>query len=45
MWGTIKANDLINKGINIWVYKLNERVFAGVELANILNKDIGLEQK
>ena len=45
MWETVKTNNLKNKGLNIWVYEPNERVFAGVELDNIPNDDIGLEQK
>ena len=45
MWETVKANNLKNKGLNIWVYESNDRVFAGVELENIPNNDTGLEQK
>ena len=45
MWETIKANNLENKGINIWVYEPNEMVFAGVELKNIPQHNTGLEQK
>ena len=45
MWETVKANNLKNKGLNIWVYEPNDRVFAGVELDNIPSSDIGLEQK
>ena len=45
MWERVKANNLKNKGRNIWVYEPNERVFAGVELDNIPSKDTGLEQK
>ena len=45
MWETVKANNLKNKGMNIWVYEPNEMVFAGVELDNIPERDIGLEQK
>ena len=45
MWETVKANKLKNKGLNIWVYEPNERVFAGVELDNIPSNEIGLEQK
>jgi hypothetical protein len=44
-WETVKANNLKNKGINIWVYEPNEMVFAGVELENIPEHDSGLEQK
>ena len=45
MWQAVKANNLKNKGLNIWVYEQNERVFAGVELNDIPNQDTGLEQK
>jgi hypothetical protein len=45
MWQTVKSNNLKNKGLNIWVYEENESVFAGVELNEILNNNIGLEQK
>jgi hypothetical protein len=45
MWKTVKAKELKNKGINIWVYEPNERVFAGVELHNTPPGDTGLEHK
>jgi predicted transcriptional regulator YdeE len=45
MWQTIKSNNLKNKGLNIWVYEQDQRVFAGVELNDIPNPDTGLEQK
>jgi effector-binding domain-containing protein len=45
MWQTVKSNNLKNKGLNIWVYEQNERVFAGVELNDIPIQDTGLEQK
>ena len=45
MWQTVKANNIKNKGLNIWVYEQDQRVFAGVELVGIPNHDIGLEQK
>jgi predicted transcriptional regulator YdeE len=45
MWQTVKSNNLKNKGLNIWVYEQNERVFAGVELNEIPKQDTGLEQK
>ncbi len=45
MWQTVKSNNLKNKGLNIWVYEQDQRVFAGVELNGILNQDTGLEQK
>jgi hypothetical protein len=45
MWQTVKAKELKNKGINIWVYEPNEKVFAGVELYNPPGHDTGLEHK
>ena len=45
MWQTVKSNNLKNKGLNIWVYEQDQRVFAGVELNDIPNQDTGLEQK
>ncbi len=42
---TVKTKELENKGINIWVYETNEKVFAGVELYNSPNPDTGLEHK
>lgn len=45
MWQTVKANNLKNKGFNIWIYEQDEKVFAGVELYNIPGPDIRLEQK
>lgn len=45
MWQTVKTKELKNKGINIWVYETNEKVFAGVELDNSPNHDTGLEHK
>lgn len=45
MWQTVKSKGLKNKGINIWVYEPNEKLFAGVELDTIPEYDTGLEQK
>jgi hypothetical protein len=45
MWQTIKSNNIKNKGLNIWVYEQNEKVFAGVELSDTPEHDTGLEQK
>lgn len=45
MWKTVKSNNLKNKGLNIWIYEPDEKVFAGVELIEISNQDTGLEQK
>jgi hypothetical protein len=32
MWEQVKANNLRHKGINIWVYEEDDKMFAGVEL-------------
>jgi len=45
MWQTVKANNLKNKGLNIWVYEPGEKLFAGVELIDIPGHNTGLEQK
>ena len=45
MWQTVKSKQLKHKGINIWVYESDEKVFAGVELDNIPDQFIGLEHK
>jgi len=45
MWQTVKSNNFKNKGLNIWVYEQDHRVFAGVELLDIPNHETGLEQK
>jgi len=45
MWQIVKSNNLKNKGLNIWVYEQDQRVFAGVELIGIPDRDTGLEQK
>jgi predicted transcriptional regulator YdeE len=45
MWQTVKTKELKNKGINIWVYETNEKVFAGVELYDSPNHNTGLEHK
>ena len=45
MWQTVKSNNLKNKGLNIWVYEPDEKLFAGVELIDIPGHNTGLEQK
>ena len=46
MWEVIKANNIKNKGKNIWVYEIADNVFAGVELENHAdNNTYGLEKK
>ncbi len=45
MWQTVKAKELKNKGINIWVYEPNDNVFAGIELYDPPSHNTGLEHK
>lgn len=45
MWHAVKANNLANKGLNVWVYESGERVFAGVELIDSPGPVVGLEHK
>jgi effector-binding domain-containing protein len=47
MWEVVKANDIKNKGKNIWIYETDDKVFAGVELENYTtsNNNYGLEEK
>ena len=45
MWQTIRSNNLKHKGINIWVYEQNEKVFAGVELETNTPDNTGMEFK
>jgi hypothetical protein len=45
MWKVVKLHNLKNKGLNIWVYDTDERVFAGVELETVPPHDTGLERK
>lgn len=45
MWTIVKSNGLKNQGRNIWIYEPNEKLFAGVELADIPEQDTGLEHK
>ena len=45
MWQIVKSNNLKNKGLNIWVYEQDQRVFAGVELIDNPGQVTGLEQK
>lgn len=35
IWQVVKSNSLKNKGLNVWIYEPNEKVFAGVELDDI----------
>jgi len=45
MWEKVRSNNLKNKGINVWVYEPNGKMFTGVELDNAPKNDIGLELK
>lgn len=45
MWETVRANNLKNKGMNVWVYGPNEEVFAGVELEPATQENTGMEAK
>src|SRR5580704_3097890 len=45
MWKEVKSNSLKNKGLNIWVYETDEKVFAGVELDENPRVENGLEHK
>jgi len=45
MWQEVKSRSLQHKGLNIWVYEPDEKVFAGVELDDTPKHDTGLEQK
>jgi len=45
MWKTIHENEIKNKGLNIWVYEADHKVFAGVELMEDLQNVLGLESK
>ncbi len=44
MWQVVKANDVKNKGKNIWVYTTGDKVFAGVELDDSPDSNYGLEK-
>src|SRR5689334_11948589 len=44
MWDVVKSNNIKNKGKNIWVYELEHKVFAGVELEHASGVG-GLESK
>lgn len=45
MWQVVRAHDLKNKGLNIWVYEPGNLVFAGVELDHAPPDGTGLELK
>jgi effector-binding domain-containing protein len=45
MWAEVRATNLPNKGINVWVYEERDRMFAGVELAAASDIATALERK
>src|SRR5476651_924056 len=45
MWPVVNANGLKHKGLNIWVYEPNDKVFAGVELLKTTQNETCLELK
>jgi hypothetical protein len=46
MWEIIKANNIKNKGMNIWVYETDDKIFTGVELkSHNDSNNYGLEKK
>jgi effector-binding domain-containing protein len=45
MWKEVKANLLKHKGINIWVYEEEDKMFAGVELDGAPQLNTALELK
>jgi len=45
MWRVVRSNELKHKGLNIWMYEPDEKVFAGVELEDSSKQNSGLEHK
>ena len=45
MWQIVKSYNLENKGVNIWIYEEDEKVFAGVELNSLPEHNTSLEHK
>ena len=45
MWAQVKSRNLKNKGLNVWVYEENNRLFTGVELEDTPPNEAGLELK
>src|SRR5258708_30805429 len=45
MWERVRSKNLRHKGINVWVYEENDRLFTGVELENTPTNETGLELK
>lgn len=44
MWEVVRANNIKNKGKNIWVYENGHKVFAGVELTEADSNTHELEE-
>jgi len=45
MWDIVKKNNLPHKGINIWVYDDQSRMFAGVEIDPRPANSFGMEER
>jgi len=45
MWNIVKTRGLKHKGINIWIYEPDEKIFAGVEVCQPIDPQTGLEHK
>lgn len=45
MWRVVKEIGLKHKGKNIWVYEPDEKVFAGVEMIDLVDSTNELEHK
>lgn len=45
VWSFVKENSLPNKGINIWVYDSQAKMFCGVELSPPPTNDFGMEHR
>lgn len=45
MWDIVKKNNLANKGINIWAYDNQSKMFCGVELEPRPADSFGMEER
>jgi len=45
MWKAVRSEGLKNKGMNIWVYEPDEKIFAGIALLDNPEQGSELEQK
>ena len=45
MWEEVKSNQLPNKGLNVWIYDEDNKMFAGVELTAPPPENSPLEQR